>query len=253
MNKLVPARAAQIALLKGSLETKDDSSFASFGHVEADRLLGGLRLAVLHEVFAGDMHGGAATGFAAALARLCQNEKPLFWIRQDFSALEEGELSAHGFLHLGLDPGRLFLMRAADAVDVLRGGFEALTCPFLGAVIMEISGAPKTLDLTATRRLQLAAQSHGVTAILLRFSAKPAPSACETRWLVSAALSPQDEEAFGASVLDVRLDRNRHGPTGQWVMEWSADGFFKEANSGALAATPFDRSHQTRQELRRRA
>jgi len=252
MNKMLPTtRTAQLAHLRRSLAAGADSHFARFGHPEIDRLAGGLRWAVLHEVFADDGHGGAATGFAAALARLCQNEKSLFWIRQDFSALEQGEISAYGFFQLGLDPGRLFLMRAADACDALRAGLEALTCRFLGSVVLEIPGAPRILDLTATRRLQLAAREHGVTVFLLRFAAKPEPSACETRWFVKAA--PSQEEEWGSPVLDVKLERNRHGPTGHWVMEWSADGFFRKADSGHLAAASFNRSDQTQQQLRHSA
>jgi protein ImuA len=180
-------------------------------------------------------------------------QKHLLWVRQDFSALEHGELSATGFLELGIDPSWLLLMRAADATDALRAGLEALTCPQLGGIVLEIPDEPKILDLSATRRLSLAADASGVTAILLRLSAESSPSACETRWSVTAVSSAHDED-WGVPIFDVELQRNRHGPTGHWVMEWS-DGFFRQvrrkADPGSLAAASFDRPHPAEEGLRR--
>ena len=45
----------------------------------------------------------------------------------DFALLEQGEISALGFLELGLDPTRFLLLRAPDAVCVLRAAADALT------------------------------------------------------------------------------------------------------------------------------
>src|SRR5689334_5650308 len=82
-----------------------------------DRCLkGGLKRGALHEVYAaapGDET--AATGFAAGLAAKLMEKRPLLWIRQNFSALENGELSATGFLELGVDPDRIYLLRVHDA------------------------------------------------------------------------------------------------------------------------------------------
>jgi protein ImuA len=268
MNKTMPSSyAKRLAALKCSLEKAGLGGmhgrlFAPLGHAEADACLGGgLRLGALHEVFAREANGGAAIGFAAFMLQRCLQHKPqqkhALWIRQDFSALEQGEISAPGFLELGFHPSRLLLMRAADATDALRAGLEALTCTQLGTVILEIPGEPKILDLTATRRLTLAADLSGVTAILLRPCAEPSPSACETRWCVAAASSPEHEEDWGMPRFDAELQRNRHGPTGHWVMEWCGDGVFKEAgrkaDSGALAAASFNRPHPAEEGLRRSA
>src|SRR5215471_10883832 len=268
MNK-TPAsgHAERLAALKGSLvkaglDTTHGKGFAPLGHAEADACLGGgLRLGALHEVFAREANCAAAIGFAAFMLQRCLQHKPqqkyALWIRQDFSALEQGEISATGFLELGLHPQHLLLMRAADATDTLRAGLEALTCSHLGAVILEIPGESKLLDLTATRRLSLAAYLSGVTALLLRPCADPSPSACETRWWVAPASSPEHEEDWGIPRFDAELQRNRHGATGHWVMEWSCDGVFREAGGkadpGALAAASFDRSHPPEEGLRRSA
>ncbi|MBV9331467.1 MAG: DNA repair protein [Alphaproteobacteria bacterium] len=261
MNETSPRAAVQrLSALRRSLEkvVAGPAALVPLGHPGADLCLkGGLRLGALHEVFAKDGGNGAACGFAAGLAQLCQRGKSLLWVRQDFSALEHGEIHACGFSEFGISPARLFLMRAANATDALRGGLEALSCPALGAVILEIPGTPKILDLSASRRLGLAAQSHGVTAILLRLCAMPAPSACETRWTIAAASSARGEEDWEAPRFDVGLSRNRHGAVGHWVMEWSEDGFSGngegKAHPGAVAAASFDRSHPAQAGLRRRA
>ena len=267
MNKLPSGRVERLAALKSSLEKARSGparsqAFAMLGHAEADICLGGgLRLGALHEVFARNANGAAATGFAALVLQRCLQQKlqrkNLLWVRQDFSALELGEISAPGFLELGIHPSRLLLMRAADATDALRAALEALTCPHLAAALLEIPGEPKVLDLAATRRLTLAAETSGVTAVLLRTSAYPSPSACETRWLIAPTPSPEDEENWGLPIFYAELTRNRHGPTGHWVMEWNGDGVFKEAgrkaDSGALAAPSFDRPYPKEEGLRRSA
>jgi protein ImuA len=107
---------------------------------------------------------------------------------------------------------------------------------------MEIPGAVKTLDLAASRRLVLAAAESGVTAFLIRCSAELEPSATETRWRVRAACSARDDENWGYPLFAAELVRNRHGPAGQWLMEWkSENGIFRTADSGAVVSAPSDR------------
>ena len=105
-------------------------------------------------------------GFAALLALRAAAGKPIAWVRQDYADVEAGALHAPGLAELGLDPDRLILVRARNAADVLRAGAEAVRCPALGAVLMEPWGEPRVLDLTATRRLSLAAAGSGVTLLL---------------------------------------------------------------------------------------
>jgi len=217
------------------------------GHAGADACLGGgLKRAALHEVFAQPGHETAAAGFAAGLAARLAAGKNLLWIRQDYCALEFGELAATGLLELGLDPARVLLMRAAQAEDALRAALEALRCRALGAVAIELSGNPKCLDLTASRRLTLAAEENSVAALLLRFTARIEPGSAQTRWRVRAAPSPSQEENWGQPRVEAELTRNRQGATGCWVMEWSCDdGCFREcepADRGAVVSAAGDGS-----------
>jgi protein ImuA len=221
--KLARLRAS-VALLEAVEGTAKPR--VSLGHKAADAALaGGIALGALHEVFAGGVGDtGASSGFALALALCAGRARPgLLWIRQDFSALEAGEISATGLLELGLDPDRLLLVRVADAAGLLRAAAEGLTCAGLGALILEFHGESRLFDLALSRRLTLAAQRQNVTAIFLRHGAEPEASAAETRWLIRAAASPAHTEDWGKPVFDAQLTRNRHGRTGQWIMEWNAD------------------------------
>jgi protein ImuA len=237
---------------------KNGQTRVPLGHQGADDTLGGgLPKGTLHEVFAHDSsHGAAATGFAAGLGLRLGGLKPLLWARQDFSALEFGELHGAGLLELGLDPDSVILVRAATAAQVLKAAAEGLACAALGAVITEIPAEPKLLDLVASRRLAFAAAQKNVTAILVRLAAEPDASVAETRWKVRAARSFDDDD-WGTAMFEAELIRNRHGRTGAWVMEWNSDdGIFREpdkaAHSGGLAAASFDRPLAApRQGLRR--
>jgi protein ImuA len=211
----------------------------ALGHGEADACLnGGLARGALHEVFAVPGHEAAAAGFATALGALLCGGKHLLWIRQDFSAGEQGDLAATGFLEFGFDPSRLLLLRAPDVAGALRAASYGIGSAALGAVVLELNGNPKLLDLVALRRLALGAAESGVGALLLRFGAVPEASPAETRWLVCAA-SSLEEENWGRPVFDAALVRNRHGAGGHWVLEWSCDdGLFKEQAADRGAVVP---------------
>ena len=149
---------------------------------------GGLRRGALHAVSAASpAAAGAATGFAGALAALAAGQKgAVLWIRQDMAARENGELWAPGFSALGLDPRRLALVRAPDAVAALKAAEAGLASSALSAVVVEPFGAMKGFDGLAGRRLALAAGRSGALGLLLRLaSSMPAPAgffAAETRW-----------------------------------------------------------------------
>jgi len=229
---------------------------APLGHAAADATLrGGLMRGALHEVFAKD---GAGFGFALGLAQRAAGPKRMMWIVQDYSSLEHGQVSATGLAEFGIDPTTLLLMRAANATDALRACADALTCPALGAVVAEVPGHPKILDLTASRRLVLGAQAKGVTALLLRTEAEAEPSAAQTRWKVTSAASPRRDD-WGQPRFDAELARNRSGETGRWMMEWCCDdGAFSEprehaAYPGAVAAQAADRPAYSPPQMLRRA
>src|ERR1700682_6363289 len=250
------ARINTLATLRGRIERIETHGDAyapnkvPLGHAGADATLrGGLAMAAVHEVFAEGHQSAAATGFIAGLAGRITARRPLVWVRQDFSDIESGALSMSGFSELGLDPRCLVTVRAADVDSALRTAADALACDALGAVVLEVFGEARQLDLVPSRKLTLAAQASGVTALLLRLAATPQPSTAETRWIVRAAHSPPGApwSAWGAPVFDAQLVRNRHGPVGRWIMEWKCDEcLFSEpaAYPQPVAAAPAHRPHQ---------
>jgi protein ImuA len=232
-------------LAKAGLETQDRRERVALGHEAADRALkGGLARGALHEIFAAPGHETAATGFTAFAGARLAGAKPILWIRQDYCALEFGELAATGLLELGLDPSRFLLLRAAHVQDALKAASDALGCAALGSVVIELSGSPRVLDLTASRKLTLSAAASNVPVLLLRFAAEPDANGAETRWRIRAAQSEEHDENWGRPVFEAELIRNRHGGTGRWVMEWCCDsGACREpaADRGAVVPAPFDR------------
>jgi protein ImuA len=248
--------ALRAALANAGLEPGEKRARVPLGCESADAALnGGLARGALHEIFATTGNETAATGFAMALARRLADRKRLLWIRQEFSALEHGELAATGLLELGIDPARVLMLCVNDAVDALRAAGDALSCAGLGAVIIETAGEARILNLVTSRRLTLAAAQHGVTAFLLRFNAKPQASAAETRWHVISARSPTNNENWGHPVFETELMRNRDGHSGHWVLEWDCDeGLFRQpggdraADRGAVVSAPSDRPAQAAME-----
>jgi protein ImuA len=239
----VAALRASVALLEGPgrLRQADRKALFALGHPEADAHLGGgLMRAALHEVYAAfDPDGVAASGFAAALAARAGGRAPLVWIRHDLAACEWGEIFAPGLAEWGLDPDRLIIVKVAHAADTLKAANEALNCAALGAVIIESAGASSVYDLTASRRLVLAAES-GVTAIALRLGVRPKPSAAMTRWLVGAAPSHTKLAGhLGQPRFDAALVRSRNGAQGRWIMEWDSDAYlFRDQHHTDSAAAP---------------
>ncbi len=266
---MMSARMSTLASLRGDIARVEThggllrTGHVALGHAQADAALqGGLARGAMHEIFAeAGRQSAAATGFIAGLSGRIAARRPLLWVRQDFSEIEAGALSMRGFAELGLDPRMLVTVRAADAESALRTAADALACDALGAVVLELWGETRQLDLVASRKLTLAAQASGVTGLLLRIAATPSPSTAETRWIVRAAHSPPSApsqapwQAWGAPVFDAELIRNRHGLLGRWIMEWKSDEcLFAEqaADSRSLAAAPAHRPHPAQAGARQR-
>jgi len=252
---MTSARTSALATLRRRIERIEahDGACApnrlELGHVDADAALsGGLAIAAVHEVFAKGHQSATATGFIAGLSARVTARRPLMWVRQDFCDLEVGALSMSGLSEFGLDPRWLVMVRASDVESALRTAADALACDALGAVVLEVWGQARQLDLVASRKLTLAAQASGVTGLLLRIAATPVPSTAETRWIVRTAHSPPQSQwgVWGVPIFDAELIRNRHGPTGRWIMEWNCDEclFSEAADSQPVAATPAHRPHQ---------
>lgn len=216
---------------------------------------GGVAYGRVHEVYAGDIaDAAAAIGFTLALAigmtgGSAEGAGPqgsgVLWLRSRRHAGLAGVVQANGWAELGGAPGDGLLGIVPDTLGLLRTAVDALRCPALGGVVVEGWGAMRALDLTASRRLSLAAEKSGVPLFLLRIDAMPRPSAAQTRWQVGAAPSRAlPGNAPGAPTFDIRLLRQRTGPCGlDWRLEWNRDQrkFRQAPLSGAVVPVPADR------------
>jgi protein ImuA len=170
----------------------------------------------LHELHAATP-ADAATAAAAALllAAASAPRSPLLWLRPEAAERRGGKLYGPGLAELGLDPARLLLGVLPDDLAILKAGADALRAGSAGAVLLELHGAAGRLDLTASRRLALAAAATGTVALLLRVQAEARPSAAWRRWQVAAAPSrPLAARAPGAPAFAFELTRSRTGPAG---------------------------------------
>ena len=173
----------------------------------------------------------------------------MLWIATDYAAGEGGGPYGPGLDLFGLASARLLVLRVPKPVDVLWAMEEALRCRALACVIAELTGDGAVADLTATRRLALAAR-EGVSAqnsgfgLLIRHKTTAMPSAAATRWEIAAALSQPDayRRRLGRARFDLSLRKNRRGPSGRWIIEWDHhERVFQQAVSVAVAAPALDR------------
>ena len=168
---------------------------------------GGLPRAALHEILAAEP--GAAAGFAAVI--LGRAGGTVLWIAR------EPEAWPPGLARYGLSPADLVLVRAPRPADGLWAMEEALRCP---AVVAALLDAPD-LDLTAARRLQLAAESGGALGLLLRPDTEtPGPSAALTRWRVNAQPGASSPHNLGDPNWTLDLLRCRGGTPHSWTTTW---------------------------------
>lgn len=213
------------------------------GVAQADSWLsGGLRPDAVHEIFAAQAHHEAsALAFALLLAHLQHKRQggEIIWAR---SAPSKGLLTfpyGPGLAELGLDPAAVTLLRLPDARAVLRAGLDVVRDGAASAMLIELGGGQPLLDLTATRRLALAAAESGVLTLLIRAGAKPTPSAAQTRWHATSASSRWCEaHAPGQPAFVLDLLRQRGGRDGlHIILEWDRDtASFRAQNEGRAPA-----------------
>jgi protein ImuA len=228
-----------LAVLRARIATLEHAGGKAFplvaplGIASIDQTLqgGGLRLGCLHEVEALDK--GPASGFVAALAgRLGQSQrKQILWCRPRQSTFESGELYEPGLSAFGLTPDRIIVARTRTAQETLWVMEEGGRCPGLAAIIGELDSVP----MIAGRRLQLAAETTGVTGFALtRVQKVRQPSAAVSMWRVGTSTSPVGD---GLGLWRLDLLRCRSGGVGTWEVEWN-----DETHSFALVSSSGDGS-----------
>ena len=204
--------------------------FAARPAERAKRWRPGLGEACRHaEIFApaGEASG---TGLALALARdgaaiasggriVDTDERAWLWV-QDKAARRLGGRPYRP----GLPPElrhRLIHVAADGPEDALFALEEGVRCCDLAFVIGEIAGNPRALGLTASRRLSLAAEKHGVPLWLVRLGAARDLGSARLRWEVRAARSAPprwNAHAPGTAAWDAELFRAHTYQPGRWIL-----------------------------------
>jgi protein ImuA len=189
---------------------------------------GGLAAAGVHEIAAaapGDV--AAASGFAAALMarRLTrlppEDTRPVLWCRHGRAVAEYGRLYGPGLAAFGLAGERLLSLSLARPRAILWTLEEALKSTALSGVIADMTA--DALDLTASRRLMLAARRAGVPCLMVFAHPLTGATAAFTRWRIAPHASGPpafDAAAPGLAAWTLTLERSRAGRPGQWTVEW---------------------------------
>jgi len=230
------AHLPEAVLSESVLDAKD---IADLSKARENRWRPGLADQPLHsEIFAGTQDASGA-GLALALARDAlkwgtqsgtqepeqnpltetQDRRHVLWV-QDTRAIQQ---SGRPYMH-GLPDDlreRLIHVEAKTPEDALFALEEGLRCRDLACVIGEIAGNPRGLDFTASRRLSLAAEKHGIALWLVRLEAEPDLSSARMRWRVEAAPSLEscwNTQAPGLPSWKAELFRARSHAPGQWIL-----------------------------------
>ncbi|HEX8640703.1 MAG TPA: protein ImuA [Allosphingosinicella sp.] len=241
---------ARIAALRAEVRAIERSARAggaavlSFGLEGVDSRLagGGLAVAALHEAAPASAALGdeaAATLFVAGVAArlaFAQAEGTVLW------ALARRDLFAPGLALAGLAPERIIYAECRRDEEVLAVVEEGLRHGGLAAVV----GEAGRMGMASARRLQLAAEESGTSALMLRrwrrSGADPlaAPSPAVTRWRIGCVPSQAlAVPGLGRARWHVELARQRGGEPHSWILE-APDA---EACL-ALPALPADRTDQ---------
>jgi protein ImuA len=209
---------AQIEKIEG--RSRRVKAVLPFGIAELDSRLpgGGLAYGALHEIAGGGndaVNGAAAALFAAGVAARTRGK--VLW------CVARPDLFAPALSQAGLKPDRVIYLEASDEKTILASFEECLRHRGLGAAIAEVA----RLSMTASRRLQLAAEESGTIGLALRRWRRQAeasdyghPTAATTRWRVSALPStPLPVPGVGRPRWRVELVRCRAGKSAALELE----------------------------------
>lgn len=241
----VPLRALAIERLKqrlAALEPRREDSASPKADVTPWR---DLTPGALHEIAGRDWRDGPATdGYALALvSRLTKHRQgAVVWIALKSEVRDAGRPYAPDNVVYGLARDRIALCFAKDMAALLWAAEEAARERSTAAVIIDARKPHRLLNLTSTRRIQLAGEASGATPILIRSVKDCEPTCSHRRFRVSASASaaePYDPSTPGAPRWRVEIERCRLGKRGAWVVEWDhASGELREAQPVPLPLSP---------------
>ena len=143
-------------------------------------------LGVNHEfIYNDDESLTASSGFIAGiLSSLLQKGGAVVWISSSHTIFPPALVS------FGINPEKFIFIRLRNQKEILWTIEEALKCEGLTAVVGEVS----CVDLTISRRLQLATEQTGVTGFLLHTNQRTLnTTACSCRWQIHSLQSETED------------------------------------------------------------
>jgi protein ImuA len=205
------------ALIRGGLVTEGIPRLCigtGVAEIDADLPWGGLPCG-LHEI-AAPYSDIAKTAFAVSM--IGRHSGPILWCRLRRTIFDTGDPYGPGIAALGLSPDQLILVEADKQTDLLWAMEEGAKTKGLGTVVVE--GVMP--DLTASRRLQLAAEAGGGLVFLLQSGRQVGSSSALTRWFVESAPSLPEAGGPGRPIWKLQLWRCRGGGgPREWMVEWN--------------------------------
>jgi len=165
----------------------------------------------LHDSFplrakrAHEICGAGAPVFASIVCGISNG--PALWIRP---AHQQEHLNPEGVTQF-CKPDQIVYASGKTQTDVLWMAEEALRS---GAVKVVVAQFVKPVDLTAGRRLQLAAEAGKSLGVFL-ISEGMGSNAAETRWRCSPHFDAKD-----STLHRWQLIKNKSGTLGDWVVRW---------------------------------
>jgi len=189
-------------------------------------LSGGLALGRVHMMCGIMQAHGAVSGFVTALlmrlvahlSAVGTSAGPIVWCPAS-SLGGAGMLYGHGLAALGLDPARLLIVDTPHPSHRMAALDDIARTDGLTAVVAEYDGMQKSSDywMRLMRRIQLAAESSGVTVFLL--GARLAANGCETVWHIAPAnMAPADK--MPGHILQNMPRRSFTSSSQSWSPRW---------------------------------
>lgn len=152
-----------------------------------------------------EVTGAGAITFAAITCGL--GAKPAMWIHEDWQHEALNPVALAEFC----DPKKLLIARASKQIDVLAVAEESLRSGAVSTVVAELT---QPINLTAGRRLQLAAEAGKSTGVFI-ISDGAGSNATQTRWHCAPIFDETD-----STLMMWKLIKNKAGTLTNWKVRW---------------------------------
>ncbi len=163
----------------------------------------------------GRVHEACGPGAVAFAAMVCgQVDARVLWLQVGW---QTEQLNPMGLVQF-MSPKNLVVAQAENHTDLLACTEDGLRSGAANLVVAEVT---QTLDLTAGRRLQLAAEQGGSTGILV-IPEGAGSNATQTRWHCSPIFRGNHKSEENLTLQHWQLIKNKTGTLNNWKVCWDA-------------------------------